>query len=196
MSTIYYIIQKIENKDESGLNYLYKNYSSSLFGIILRIVKDNDVSEEVLQKTFVKIWNNINQYEEKKGTLFTWMSTIARNTAIDKIRLKSFQNTQKSESYDSTVHNYATTNINQNNIDVDALMLKLEDKYKIILNKIYLEGYSQSDLAKELNLPLGTIKSRIRIALRILREELDSEKGLFLGSILFFTILMYLIKVL
>jgi len=160
---------------------LYNKYSASLYGIILRIVKDKEISEEILQQTMLKVWNKFDSYDSDKSGLFTWASRIARNSAIDKIRLKSYQNNRKSESLDKVVHIDDTTSDRTSKIDVTMLTKNLDEKYRIVLDKIYLQGYSQSDVAKELNIPLGTVKTRLRKAILILREELKNEKDLFLG---------------
>jgi len=177
-------ITKIKSKNEEGLHYLYKNYSDALYGVIFRIVKDDFVAQNVLQKTFLKVWENISQFDDTKGTIFTWMSRIARNNAIDTVRLKSFKVQQKTESFDSLVHNNGTENIDISGLDVSKLLSKLDAKYRVILDKIYLEGYSHSALAEELDLPIGTVKSRLRIGIRTLRDELKGEKGIFVGAIL------------
>ncbi len=112
------------------------------------------------------------------------MRTIAKNTSIDKLRLKSFQRHQETISTEDLVHDHKSTRINQNKIDVDNLMSLLDEKYRLVLNKVYLEGFSHSDVAKEFDLPIGTVKTRIRKAIQILREELKDEKVLFLGFLI------------
>lgn len=167
---------------------MYDNYANPLFGIIVRIVRDNGLAEEILQQTFMKAWNKAGSYDTDKSALFTWLSVIARNAAIDKKRLKSFENRQKTSDI-ADVDISGSNQIQENNLDVERLMSKLEDKYKIIVDKLYLQGYSQRDLAKELDIPLGTIKTRLRSAIKILREELKSEKKLFLGLLIMTLIL-------
>ncbi len=185
-------IHKIRNRDQEGLKELYHAYSDVLYGTIYRIVKDEFTSQNILQKSFLKIWNSIEQYDEEKSTLFTWMNTIAKNSAIDKVRLKSFQNNKKTESEDSLVFSNNHANTNVSGIDTDKLLKKLESKYSSVLNKIYLEGYTQREVSELLDIPLGTVKSRLKIAIRILRDELKSEKKLFLGFLFTILILLWL----
>ncbi len=109
---------------------------------------------------------------------------MARNLALDKVRQVGFKHRVRTESYDPTVYENKNITFLGKEIDVQILMDKLEPKYRSILEGIYLQGYSHSDLASALDLPLGTVKSRLRKALLILREELDSEKKLFLGFLL------------
>ncbi len=82
-------------KEEKAFTTLYDMYSKSLFSIITNLIKDREEAEDVLQEVFVKIWKNIDSYNQSKGRLYTWMLNITRNTAIDKLRSKGFNNSQK-----------------------------------------------------------------------------------------------------
>lgn len=184
------IIQDIENRKESGLKQLYKAYSDVLFGNIFRITNNHQLSQEILQTTFLKVWNNIDSYDSSKGGLYTWLNRIARNSTLDHVRLKKYKNQQKTDSLDITVYSRNKTFVNANKIDVDKLLSKLEEKNRVVLDKIYLQGYSHSDAAKELDIPLGTVKSRLRIALQILRQEIKNEKNLFFGFLILIVLLL------
>lgn len=179
-------------RDQHALEQLYNNYSGAFFGIIVRIVRDNRVAEELTQEVFLKIWDKIEQYDSGRSSFFTWGSVMARHTAIDKARLIGYQNQQKTDSVDITVHNTRTTSTSSDKIDVELLTKDLDDKYKVLLDKVYLQGYSQRDVADEMDIPLGTVKTRMRKAISILRNNLANEKGLFFG-ILLFALLMYLL---
>lgn len=165
-------------------------YADSLFGIIVRIVNNKGLAEEILQQTMLKVWNKIDTYDGEKSSFFTWICVIARNTALDKKRLKSFEHRQKTDSLDATVYDIESEMINSSGIDVEKLTSALDPKYKLVLDKLYLEGYSQRDLADELDMPLGTIKTRIRTAINILREELKDEKKYFIGVLVLLMILL------
>ena len=163
------IISQIKARNQSGLSTVYDMYASPLMGIIFRIVKNNELAEEILQHTMLKVWNKIDLYDQSKSNFFTWIAAIARNTALDKRRLKTFENREKTDSLDATVL-IPETHANPNQkIDVEKITSVLDEKYKIVIDKLYLEGYSQGDLAKELDIPLGTIKTRVRMAMNILR---------------------------
>ena len=170
------IISLLNSRSERGFNYLYDNYSSALYGVILRVVIFNEEADEVLQDVFVKIWNSSKQYESTKGTLYTWMLNIARNTAIDKLKSKNFQNALKNQS----IPDFVSNNVNlsqeqpQHFDEVQNVVNKLKDEHKIIINKAYFEGYTQQEISESLNIPLGTVKTRTRAAfeqLRILLKE-------------------------
>jgi RNA polymerase sigma-70 factor (ECF subfamily) len=183
----------LKAKDERGLSALYDQYSHVLMGIIIRIVRNKGVAEEILQQTMLKVWGSIDQYDENKSTLFTWMSTIARNSAIDKRRLVSFQNNEKTEDIDNLVYTSKTVSSSSSGIDVDRLTGKLESKYKDVLDHVYLMGYTQAEAAEALDIPLGTVKTRLRQAIVILREELKQEKNLFLGMLVLLLILIIIL---
>lgn len=170
------IISLLNSRSERGFNYLYDNYSSALYGVILRVVIFSEEADEVLQDVFVKIWNSSKQYESTKGTLYTWMLNIARNTAIDKLKSKNFQNALKNQSIPDFVNN--NVNLSQEQPqhfdEVQNVVNKLKDEYKDIINKAYFEGYTQQEISESLNIPLGTVKTRTRAAfeqLRILLKE-------------------------
>ena len=98
------LIPLLLKKDDRSFTLLYDNYSKSLYGVIFTLIKDREEAEDVLQEVFVKIWKNIDSYNESKGRLYTWMLNIARNTSIDKLRSKGFNNNQKNLSADNFVH--------------------------------------------------------------------------------------------
>ena len=163
----------LQNKSEKAFSALYDAYSASLFGVALRIVNNQTIAEEMLQDVFVKIWKHIDTYDAEKGTLFTWMLNITRNTCKDYFRSKQY-NYQKiiaQEELDHIPSKYVPqTTSNQAEIhDLDLLTQKLEPKYKDIIDLVYVFGYSQEQVSEKLNLPLGTVKTRSRVALKRLR---------------------------
>ncbi|MEM9921100.1 MAG: RNA polymerase sigma factor [Bacteroidota bacterium] len=147
---------------------LYDDYAPALYGVIFRIVKSEELAEDVLQDTFVKIWKNGPDYDASKGSLFTWMLNIARNTAIDLIRSAHHRRRQHMESPDQAAHIGESFNVNH--IGVNAIVDNLDEKYRKVIDLIYFQGYTHKEVVEELDIPLGTVKSRIRIALRELRK--------------------------
>ena len=162
------VLTLLRKRDEQGLSLLYDSYGQALFGIILSIVRHNETAEEILQETFLKVWNGIESFQEGKGTLFTWMATIARNKSIDKIRLKSYASTEEMSPALSPVIESAP----DSHIDASNLLGKLELHQREVLDLVYLQGYTQQQAADALSIPLGTVKTRIRLALQVLRKEL------------------------
>ncbi len=171
------VVALIKNGDETGLKTLYTHYNGALYGIVNRILIRQGESEEALQETFLKIWNNIDNYQPVKGTLFTWMATIARNTALDKKRLKSYEHETKTESI-VTGENDPSVSANIGNINIPDLIKNIPEKYRILVDKMFLNGYTQQEIADEMSIPLGTVKTRLREAISILRNELKNERHL------------------
>ncbi len=184
------IVSLIAARDEKGLALLYKNYSDTLYGIAIRVLKNEPFAEDCIQKSLLKIWNAIDTYDASKSTLYTWMAQIVKNTAFDIKRLKSFQKEEKTETIDPSVYKDRVNNQEQGGIDVENLLGSIDSKYSEVLYYLYLEGYSQSELSEKLDIPLGTIKTRSKKAIDLLREKLNSEKNLFLG---FFSVVLIII---
>lgn len=116
------ILLLLRKRKQRGMTLLYEQYSASIFGVILRIISDKSIAEEVLQKSFLKAWNKIDSYDANKSSLYTWLSAIARNSSIDKVRLKSFQQRNETESYDATVHKHTSTQNNLDHLDTKKLL--------------------------------------------------------------------------
>jgi len=192
-NTLSNIISMLKNKEEKGLSLLYDQYAPTLLGIITNIVRNKNLGEEILQVSMLKVWNNIESYDPDKGNFFAWIAQIARNSALDQVRLKGYQNRQNTDSMDQVNPPVIATLMPTDSIDANVLLSRLETKHKEVLNLIYLQGYTQSDTAKALDIPLGTVKTRLRMAIQTLRTDLKGEEKLFYGLFLLFTILMLLV---
>ncbi|WP_027377971.1 RNA polymerase sigma factor [Kaistella palustris] len=180
------LLSLLQSKDEQGFNYLYENYAAALYGIVYRIVQYPEESNEVLQDAFVKIWNSIASYDEKKGSLYTWMLNIARNSALDKIKSKSFQNDLKNQSLPEFVNssNPLSTEQKHEFNEVEKGVDTLREDYKILIQKAYFGGLTQEEISEELGIPLGTVKTRTRAALNELKIILKDFKIIFLFFLL------------
>ncbi len=162
-------------KDRAALSYLYDHYSSALFGVIARIVRSENIAEEVLQDVFVKIWDRIGSYDPSKGRLFTWMMNIARNQAIDKTRSKEISKEKKTAGIENSVSKIDREDFVEQQIEGIGLrdVLKtLPAEQKFVVEGLYFKGYSQSEFSEEFNIPLGTVKTRLRLAMQSLRTTL------------------------
>jgi RNA polymerase sigma factor (sigma-70 family) len=173
------LVQLLKDRNQKGVEILYDNYSSALYGVILRIVLNEELAEDVLQEAFVKIWNSFPQFDTAKGKLFTWIVNIARNLAIDKVRSRDFINSSKNQDIDkiaSFVEMENQENYNPELIGLKEMVNKLIPDQKKIIDLLYFGGYTQAEVAEELNIPLGTVKTRARMALINLREMFDVVK--------------------
>jgi RNA polymerase sigma-70 factor, ECF subfamily len=173
------LVASLKNGEQRAMGILYDNYSAALFGVILRIVESQESAEDVLQDAFVKIWRNISSYDSSKGKLYTWLINIARNTAIDSLRVKGHKLKSQIQSIDNSVRSINklhTTSIHPDHIGLKTLVDKMRPEYKQLIDKLFFEGYTQEEAANELNIPLGTVKTRIRAAISQLREIFVGEQ--------------------
>ncbi len=165
------IVAMLQQSNQEGIALAYDKFSAALFGAILKIVPNHELAEEVLQDVFVKVWRSRDSYDENKGRLFTWLINIARNTAIDYTRLKSFS--QKNQELDSSVNTIDKTEqtfFNEEIIGLKEMVAKMPDDLRVLIEHIYFQGFTHAETAEKLNLPLGTVKTRVRTAIIHLRK--------------------------
>jgi RNA polymerase sigma-70 factor (ECF subfamily) len=167
-------VTRLKAHEEQAFAEMYRNYSNAFLSIIAKITNDNmDSSKDILQEAMVKVWHNIDNYDAGKGTLFTWMLNICRNTAIDKLRSKDWKNQAKNRSMDATpgmVPNSTTSN-NPELIGVKNMLEKLDASHRDVVDVVYMKGYSHAEAAEVLDIPLGTVKTRLRNAINELRKQ-------------------------
>lgn len=167
------LVMALRNKDKVGAEALYDMYSSSLYGIIFRIVQHEEIAEDLLQDTFVRIWNSFSSYDASKGRLFTWMVNIARNISIDKTRSKDFRNSSKTEDIENNVLSidmHSGNSLNPETMGLKELVAKLKPEQKIVLDMVYFRGFTHAEVSEELEIPLGTVKTRLRNGIINLRK--------------------------
>lgn len=170
------LLPLIYKKDERAFTLLYDMYSKSLFGVISNLIKNQEEAEDVLQDVFVKIWKNIDSYNEEKGRLFTWMVNITRNTTIDKLRSKGYNNSQKNLSAEHFVYLLDDNTRLTNKIDsigIREFVKKLKPKCIKIIDLLFFKGYTQQETSEELEIPLGTVKTQNRNCINELRNLLQ-----------------------
>lgn len=174
------MILGLRQSDAKAIDQLYKMYAPALFGIIKRIVKFDEIAEDVLQDTFVKIWKSIRLYDSSKGRLFTWMANLAKNLAIDQIRSKSANNTSKTDDLFNTateiIDHKAHFHLNTDAIGIKNLLTSLKSDQKLIIDLIYFQGYTHVQAAEILRIPLGSIKTKLRLSILSLRKHFKEIK--------------------
>jgi RNA polymerase sigma-70 factor (ECF subfamily) len=175
------LVSQLQQRNSKTFGYLYDHYAPSLYGVIYRIIGSEEMAQDILQETFVKIWNNVETYEPSKGKFFTWALNIARNTAIDKLRSKEYKNSMQHK--DSLASKQVRNKSNESSqqigefIGLNEVLKKLRAEHRLIIDMMYFEGYTQAEVAEKLGIPLGTVKTRARAALEhlrnLLREDFD-----------------------
>ena len=151
------------------LRFINDNYKRQLSDVAYQIVKDYELTKDVVQDSFVKIWKNQHKFDESKGALFTWMRNIVVRTAIDATRTKFFK-TSREEMPKHVSSSYNHDKIDVGNMDVKTILNSIKFKYAFIVEKIVIEGFSEEQIAEKYRIPIGTVKSRKRIGLRELRK--------------------------
>jgi RNA polymerase sigma factor (sigma-70 family) len=168
------LLTGLRQYNNAAFHYLYENYRGALYNVILQLIPDKEIASDVLQEVFITIWKQIDKYDETKGKLFTWMLRLTRNGTINKLRSKIYKSQAKNESLD----NYVTV-IEKNQPEPATVNLiglrrqvhQLREDYKNVIELSYYNGFTQEEIANALNIPLGTVKTRLRNALMELRKQ-------------------------
>ncbi|MGN6566685.1 MAG: RNA polymerase sigma factor [Flavipsychrobacter sp.] len=168
------LVLLLKQKSRDAFNYLYGHYAATLYGVITKVIYDEQTAQDVLQEVFVKIWNNIDQFDPAKGRIYTWMINISRNAAIDKLRSKGEIMKGKIHTGDDIVNNVQKgmkTEQATDTIGLRKMVGELKPEYQVIVDLAYFKGFTLDEISKKLEIPLGTVKTRMRHALKLLREH-------------------------
>ncbi len=164
----------LKKHDGIAFEYLYNNYKGALFTVIKQIIAESEIAEDVLQDAFITAWKNIDKYDPTKGRLFTWLFNVTRNCAINTTRSKNYKSQQRNDSLDDYVINRGErgeSSFQVNHIGLRKQVHSLRVDYKNVLELSYFKGYTHEEIAKILNIPSGTVKTRLRNALIELRKQ-------------------------
>lgn len=170
------VVALVKQGSEKGFNLLYDKFYQAIFIAIKTIVVQTSVTEDLLQETFIKIWKNIHQYNPQKGSFYTWLIKIARHTAIDYVRSKEYNNQRKNLPEEVLFTNNCPAQLAEQKYADDGLRFavkKLDPKYSEVIDLIYFYGYTYDQAAKYLNMPPGTIKTRARKAMLLLKKYIE-----------------------
>ena len=173
------LLHAVARRDELALAALYDRYRVILFGLLVRILNSREEAEDVLQEVFLQVWRRAADFDEQRGRPFTWLVTVARSRAIDRLRvLASRQRLADSAAQDATdeVSDAVadTLHAEQREIVGRALAI-LPEEQRRTLKLAYFEGLTQSEIAAQLGTPLGTVKTRMRAGMMKLRELLGEQ---------------------
>lgn len=160
-------IARLMTGDDKALYQLYDKYSGALYGVILRMCRDQTKAEDLLQETFVKIWKNIEAYDASKGRFYTWAYRIARNTTLNSLRSKDrLIQTDDLGVYDMEEVNEETPDY----AELKGSIKTLKPHHQKAITLVYYRGFTHEQAHKVMGVPLGTFKSYVRQALKQLRE--------------------------
>jgi RNA polymerase sigma-70 factor (ECF subfamily) len=172
------LVARLQRRDPQALAELYDRYGRLAFSLILRVVRDRGIAEDLLQETFLRIWNRVHGFDGEKGSISAWLLAVARNRAIDYLRSAAGRERNTLE-LEETDHPALYTDMERDLVSSDSLrrvktaMGNLAPKQREAVELAYFEGLSQSEIAARMGQPLGTVKTWVRSALRSLREALE-----------------------
>ena len=190
------IVELMQADPRRAIEFIIQQYGPALLWNLRKIAPNEEIAQDLFQEACVKIWQNADKYDPAKGRLFTWLVQVSRNLALDKIRTQKFKRQQQSETVDATVTNDIAFSEGMQVVDLGLQnqIRRLEPKYQQIIDLMYFQGYSQSEISKEFDIPLGTVKSRAKVAMRELRRLLGNYAPLWIGWVLGLMLLGHLMS--
>jgi RNA polymerase sigma-70 factor (ECF subfamily) len=170
-----------EPKSKTDFAELYDNYAAALYGVVCKLLLQDAACEDLLQDSFVKIWKNLDKYEPSKGTLFTWMLNITRNCCIDYLRSKQHQQQKRLTAYgvehvSNMLHDKQAL-FGHERRELRQLAGNLDERYRDIVELVYIYGYTMEEVSTLLNMPLGSVKTRCRAAIKKMRDSYLYEQN-------------------
>jgi RNA polymerase sigma-70 factor, ECF subfamily len=158
------LVSLLKNKDLRGFSILYDNYSAAIYGIVFKIVPSEEVANDVLKDTFLKIWNEIQDYDKAKGSLFTWLIKVGRSLAIDQLRTKGSQNNTK---------NTDNVQLDINSEGAKKLIENLLPEQRNLIELLYFQGFTLAEVSAKYDISENTLQTRVRVAVLELRRFMD-----------------------
>jgi RNA polymerase sigma-70 factor (ECF subfamily) len=170
------LVKRLQRRDPRAMAELYDRYGRLVYALILRVVRDNGIAEDLVQETFLRVWNRIQGFEAEKGALGPWLLAVARNRAIDYLRSAGGR-MRRAVELDETEHPALFTDLEKQILNSDRVrrvkdaLAKLSASQRAVIELAYFEGMSQTEIAERMGQPLGTVKTWARTALKSLRDE-------------------------
>jgi RNA polymerase sigma-70 factor (ECF subfamily) len=172
------LLLRLQRREPDALGELYDRYGRLVYSLILRVVRDSGTAEDLVQETFIRVWNRAQSFDAKKGSIAPWLLAVARNRAIDYLRSAQARHDPVELNQMDHPSLYSEMEADLLNRDsarrIQTAMRKLPEPQRKVIELAYFEGLSQSEMADRMGQPLGTIKTWVRAALRVLREELGT----------------------
>jgi RNA polymerase sigma-70 factor (ECF subfamily) len=171
------LVARLQRRDPQALAELYDRYGKLVYALILRVVRDAGIAEDLVQETFLRVWNRVQGFDAEKGAIGPWLLAVARNRAIDYLRSAGGRERNAME-LEETDHPALYTDMEHDILTSDsarvvkAAMEKLSPQQRQVIELAYFEGLSQTEMAERMKQPLGTVKTWVRAALKNLRDDL------------------------
>lgn len=171
------LVARLQRRDPQALAELYDRYGRAAYSIIVRVVRDPAIAEDLVQETFLRVWNRVHGLDAERGSLGAWLLAVARNRAIDYLRSsagRERRTLELNEAEHPSLYRDMEPDIiaSDKTRRVKEAMQKLAPNHRQVMELAYFEGLSQSEMAERMGQPLGTVKTWVRTALKSLRDEL------------------------
>jgi len=173
------LVARLQRREPQALGDLYDRYGRLAYSLILRVVRDTGIAEDLVQETFLRVWNRVQAFDGQKGAIGPWLLAVARNRAIDYLRSSGGRERNAVE-FEETDHPALYIDMEQGILASDKARLlkraveKLSTQQRQVIELAYFEGLSQTEMAERMGQPLGTVKTWVRTALKNLRDELGA----------------------
>lgn len=175
------LAERLKGREAGAMADLYDRFGRLVYSVIFAIVKDSGIAEDLLQETFLRIWNRMQGFDAERGALGPWLLTVARNRAVDYIRSAGARAEKNAFELEERDHPSLVKDAEHQILDQDqarvikAAMARLSENQRKVIELAYYEGLSQAEMAERIGQPLGTVKTWVRGALRKLREDLEAR---------------------
>jgi RNA polymerase sigma-70 factor, ECF subfamily len=172
------LVRRLKARDARAMAELYDRYGRAAYSLILRVVRNTAAAEDLVQETFLRVWNRVQSFDQDRGALGPWILTVARNRAIDYLRSIDGRMSSNALELDRLENPTLYGSIEDSALTLDrarrlnSAFEKLNPHQRTVIELAYFEGMSQTEMAERLKQPLGTVKSWVRTALKVLRDEL------------------------
>ena len=173
------LVARMQRRDPQALAELYDRYGRVTYSLILRVVRDGGIAEDLVQETFLRVWNRVHGFDAQKGSIGPWLLAVARNRAIDYLRSAGGRERNALE-FEEADHPALYCDMEKDLLSADkarkvkSAVQKLAPNQRQVIELAYFEGLSQTEMAERLGQPLGTVKTWVRSALKNLREDLGA----------------------
>ncbi|MBI3472878.1 MAG: sigma-70 family RNA polymerase sigma factor [Candidatus Solibacter usitatus] len=172
------LAERLRRRDQQAMADLYDRYGRLAYSVIFRIVRDSGIAEDLTQETFLRVWNRMPGFDSARGSLGAWLLAVARNRAIDYLRSVDGRMARSAYEVVDLENPALFANLEKEVLGSDQArrirqaLEKLNVNHRTVIELAYFEGLSQTEMAEKLSQPLGTVKTWVRAALKVLREEL------------------------
>lgn len=177
------LLNRVADRDIEAFNEIYSNFSQIIFNLMFRTLHNREESEDALQDVFLQVWDRASSYDSSKGAVSTWITNMARNKAIDKLRSRANRrclNITDEESLKSNIDmNSIIENINERRVVIKRALDGIPSEQRKVIEMAYFDGLTHVEISELLSLPIGTVKTRIALGISKLRKCIIPQIGQF-----------------